>query len=524
MKVILHHNTGFQWASHGGLSVKGYAYHSEGRFLRTEGILDYLLPATGDEEMLASALKQLNGIFSFIFTSEDEVYLYCDKSRFFPVFYRIMPETGISDEPEKLRQDKDIANDAAFEEFRCTGFTTGSDTLVQDIRQVPPGELVRISKDQPLTRRKIFSYKVKRAELRYDRDPVGAMAAAIEKAATRFIDSIGDATPVLPLSGGYDSRLIACILKARGFSGTLCFTYGRKTAEVEISGKVAELLGFKWYFVNYEALPENWLSRHEDVFNAYYRYAARLTSMFYLQEFPAVIYLREHGLIPENSIFLPGHSGDLLGGSQFTKVFPVHLAPKKIIPLLIRKKYSNFPINRRTLKFFRRRLKAELDLQQGFLAYSIVEDWDIREKIAKFIFNSSQVFTFFGYQVRFFFWDNELVEFFRCLPPEYKNYKKLYDHCLQEQFFARYGLNFSRELLPGRGDLLWQKLKELVKPFLPRILKMKYMRKNDWACYEKLTNKMIAEMNPSLRKKIPYNGFNSVLINWYLNEVEKNLT
>jgi len=524
MRLILDHNKGSKWESGKDLSVKGYAFTPEGRFLRVDELLQYLSIVLKHEENLVSALKQLNGIFSLVYTSGTDVYIYCDKSRFFPVFYRVVPDLVISDEPETLLLDNDTVNNAACEEFRFTGYTTGTNTLVQDIQQVPPGELLTISQNLCIKRAKVFSYQVKPEELRYDQDPVSAMAAAIEKAAARFIQSIGDATPVLPLSGGYDSRLIACILKAHGYSNTVCFTYGKKTKEVDISKQVADLLGFRWYFVNYETLADTWLSLNDEVFIRYYRYASKLTSMFYLQEYPAVIYLMQHSLIPENSIFLPGHSGDLLGGSQFTKVFPVHLRHDHIIDLLIQKKYINFPTRGLSLESFRSGLRAGLDLHKEYMPYSILEDWDIREKIAKFIINSSQIFTFFGYQVRFLFWDDELVEFFRCLPPEYKNHKRFYNRCLKEKYFARYGLNLMKELTPGPGTLFLQRLKELVKPFLPRLIQFRYMLKNDWACYHKFTRPMLEEIDIPLRRKLPYNGFNSVLINWYLKEVKKNLT
>jgi hypothetical protein len=47
------------------------------------------------------------------------------------------------------------------------------------------------------------------------------------------------------------------------------------------------------------------------------------------------------------------------------------------------------------------------------------------------------------------------------------------------------------------------------------------MLKNDWACYEKFSRVMLGEIDAVIRKKIPYGGFNSILINWYLGQVRK---
>jgi asparagine synthase (glutamine-hydrolysing) len=518
-RILLDLDKGFIWKTGNNLAVKGYAFTPEGKFLREEALLRHLLKGANGEKEFVQLLKELNGVFSFVYEGIRETLLYTDKSRFFPLFFRLVPGVAISDDPEKLLAPQDHLNDHAFEEFRYTGYTTGSDTLFQEILQVPPGELVTIGPDRDMVRTRIFSYQVRACELRHDHDPVAAMAVFIEKAAERLVLSIGEATPVLPLSGGYDSRLIACLLKARGYSNTICFTYGRRTKETEISRKVAGHLGFKWYFVDYETLPGDWFSLHDEVFKKYYHYAAGFTSMFYLLEFPAMLYLMQQGLIPDSSVFLPGHSGDLLGGSQFTKAFPVQLSHKNVIRHLLREKFINFPYNRKSFGVFHGRLRNQLDLNNRFLAYSIFEDWDIREKIAKLIINSSRVFTYFGYEVRLFYWDDELVEFFRRLPPAAKNFKKMYNRCLEEYFFSGHGVKFSDDLMLGPYEIRLQRLKNFIKPLLPGFIRRHYILKNDWGCYDKFTSGMLAEINPAVRKRLPCRGFNSVIINWYLQKI-----
>jgi asparagine synthase (glutamine-hydrolysing) len=519
MQRLLTHHEGFPWVSENEISAKGYAYTPDGSYTTATELLHYLLHEIVAEGLSVKMLSHLNGMFSFIYQTETEVFLYCDKSRFFPLFFRLLPDLIICDEPELLIQDVDSIDIVAAEEFRCTGYTTGHDTLIEQIKQVPAGELVIIGHDHKIKRFRVFSYKVSHAELLQTNDPLNAMKLAIEKAAERFIRSIGDATPVIPLSGGYDSRLIACILKSYGYSNTICFTYGLKSMDVEISEKVAQLLGFKWYYIDYAHLPEEegLLSKQE--FIAYYKYTSHLTSMFFLQEYPAVKFLKKNNLIPENSIFLPGHSGDLLGGSQFMKVFPVNIKHNQLVNLILQKKYTNYPIMRSYAGLFKKRIADSLDDLGDSITYSMVEDWDIKEKIAKFIINSSQVYTFFGYRVSLLFWDEELVDFFRCLPPNNKRYKFLYDLCLKQNFFDKYGLNFKKELSPAPLSLLFQQVKNFVKPILPRPIKQKFIIKNDWVCYKKFTQPMLDEIDYPHRKKLPYNGFNSVIINWYLQKV-----
>jgi asparagine synthase (glutamine-hydrolysing) len=67
-----------------------------------------------------------------------------------------------------------------------------------------------------------------------------------------------------------------------------------------------------------------------------------------------------------------------------------------------------------------------------------------------------------------------------------------------------------------------QKLKEYLRPFLPNFIKQIFILKNDWSCYERLTRPMLDEIDASVRKKLPYSGFNSIIINWYLQKVREN--
>jgi len=75
---------------------------------------------------------------------------------------------------------------------------------------------------------------------------------------SRLIESVQGRTIVIPLSGGYDSRSSAAILKKLGYGNVICFTYGRpESFEVQTSEKVAKDLGYKWCFINY-AYKNEW--------------------------------------------------------------------------------------------------------------------------------------------------------------------------------------------------------------------------------------------------------------------------
>ena len=78
-----------------------------------------------------------------------------------------------------------------------------------------------------------------------------------------------------------------------------------------ISKQVAELLGYRWLFVGYS--KGNCIGFQSKEMREFRRYAANLASSAHIQDFFAVKKLQEDRLIPENAVFIPGHSGVIPG-------------------------------------------------------------------------------------------------------------------------------------------------------------------------------------------------------------------
>jgi asparagine synthase (glutamine-hydrolysing) len=131
--------------------------------------------------------------------------------------------------------------------------------------------------------------------------------------------------------------------------------------------------------------------------------------MVYLQEYFAVKYLKENNLIPKDSVFLPGHSGDYLGGSYTNRTAKV-AHQKDVLAVFLENNYYFFKQKTSLEKqIIRDKIKDLLleypDTNNISEQYNpFVEDWDIKEKLSKFIFRSSFVFTFFGYEHIYPFW------------------------------------------------------------------------------------------------------------------------
>ena len=155
--------------------------------------------------------------------------------------------------------------------------------------------------------------------------------------------------------------------------------------------------------------------------------------------------------------------------------------------------------------------------ESSITAWQLFEYWDFMERQAKFIVNSSSVFDFFGYEFRLPYWDKSLTSFFNSQSFENKIYKKLYNNTLEKMYFEPFKLNFKKELQASRFQVLIQQLKNRIKPHLPKRIKEKYLKKNDWMAYSIITQEMLNDLNKrGIEYSFKADGYNAIISYWYL--------
>ncbi len=528
--ILLVHNSGdFIWEKTENLYVKGYLSDRNGRFYEKIQLLEYFkgMASLADFE---EKVKFANGCFSVIFSEKEDIFVACDSIRTFPLFYAsIDGDWKISDDASQFVKSLGlpIINELASHEFLATGFVTGRETLINELYQVQAGELIHFKKKE-LKRKFYFSYRVsKSSESEYE-ELRSEGTKVINETFNRFAESLNGRTVVVPLSGGFDSRLVAVMLKKLGYKNVICITYGRpENPEIKISRQVAEILGFEWICIDYtDELIQSYIEDPD--FKSFYPFSSGLVSMFYLQEFFAVRYLKEKRLIPEDSIFVPGHTGDFIGGKHLGKY--ANLLEKESTDVIAERIYTYFYCYKRPSKKKEQILdRIEKNLGEKFtrehdLAYSIQEDWEYKEKLAKFITNSVTTYTFFGYGFRLPYWDKELVGFFRNLPLHMKINKFLYDDILTNEFFEPEGVNFEEELQATEKILKRQILKNKIKRILPQFLLRVFHTKQDNFYYYEITREMVNDMaSKGQTIKVYNNSYNSLIIQWYLEKLKSSI-
>lgn len=326
-------------------------------------------------------------------------------------------------------------DEAAKVEFLMTGFMPGNSTLSPHIKQVQAGSYVHIKiSDAAVTVDEAFYYQYSHTNY-YDADKnelLNSFGNVLTNIFTRIARIAKGRQLVIPLSGGYDSRYIALMLKHMGYNNIVTYTYGKVGGEeAKISQYIAQKLGLPWYFVEYTA--DRWKSMYSsNTIKQFYQYASNMNSLPHIQDYPAIICLKEN-VLADDAIFLPGISADLNTGGFFEKypwIYNESANLEALKHLILYYSYELAPWNicdQNTHDTVVQRLDIILESQYSqILAWEAFERWVAVEKVAKFVLNSVRAYEFVGFNWWTPYWDIEFVDFWYNVPPCLRKGQTLY--------------------------------------------------------------------------------------------------
>ena len=474
MKIFLTNNQGYKWFTFKSISTKGYAWVGE-KYLSGMDLSEYISSTKNLEQIV----KELNGCYACVIDGKKNKTAFVDRTRSFPLFYSEEKEQYIlTDDANLLR--RNLSNpkkdEKSIKEFIQTGYVTGNNTLIREVKQLQAGELIEFNlSKRELKKLRYFEFRHRDYLPDIETELLNKLDQSHLSVFKRLISSLNGRTAVVPLSGGYDSRLIVLMLKRLGYENVLCFTYGTLgNTESIISKKTAEALEYEWHFVPYSKSKwDNWYSSKD--YKNYEKWASNLTSLALLQDWPAVQYLKNNNIIPNDSVFIPGHAGDFVAGSHIPKIF------------INEGKYSFDQIKNEIFnnhyKLWRQKLIwLNTEFAHSFIADSPkvqysneeaadeFEKWDWQERQSKFIVNSVRVYEYFGYEWLLPLWDKDILDFWARIPIAYRYERRLYkkydEELLSKKIMDKFHLpsikkeskgnayKKIKQLLFGRGDNL----------------------------------------------------------------------
>jgi asparagine synthase (glutamine-hydrolysing) len=234
--------------------LKGQVY-LDGTPIGVDDLARHLSSAPSSPQSLTASLTRLNGFYAWVTQADQELRAGVDHVRSRHLFYgQAEGRFFLADDAEWVRQqvgDREM-DTIAREEFQLAGCVTGADTLFPHVKQLQAGEyLVATAGEGGVIRvetQRYYRFLHTEPES-YDDTALGAELDRVAVASVRpLMDYAGGRQIVVPLSGGYDSRLIVTLLKRLGYDNILAFIYGVPgNKEPAYSQRVAEALGLRWH-------------------------------------------------------------------------------------------------------------------------------------------------------------------------------------------------------------------------------------------------------------------------------------
>ena len=419
-------------------------YRGFDNHLSLEKIIKKIKKTNLTQRSLLRILNNLDGNFAVIVLSKNFLFAAVDKIRSYPLIYYHNKNSKkntftIFDNYSFIENTKHSKNydNKQKKLFSMSGYTSGNCTLLKDIFQIGPGSFITF-KNNALKRNIYYQWGCTIQNCKYSLLKRNLKKINLE-IISKLIKSSSNRHIVIPLSAGYDSRLIASGLKEFGYKNIITFSYGRKNnREVSIAQQVAKRLNLSWVFVPYtNKLQRKIILSKEHI--KYEKFSDTLTSIHFPQDFFAINFLKKNNLIPKNSIFVNGQTGDFISGNHVPKI---EYKNKKNIKDLIINNYINKHYNMWNKLFVNNKeyllksiaekvnkLNCQFDFENFHRIYEILE---FEDRQVKYVINGQRLYEFFGYEWRLPLWDSLYLNFWEKVPLKYKLDQKLYKETIIE--------------------------------------------------------------------------------------------
>jgi len=406
-----------------------------------------------DFDEFVDRVGRCTGTFAVIVRKGDEMWAAVDRLRSYPLFYGIREsKLYIADEADWVRgQVGDARPDPlAVGEMWFMLYCLGDRTIAPNVRQLTAGKALRARVSANRVRvepRRYYAY-LRSPEASCDEPVLGQLDDLYVDVFDELTRSAAGRQIVVPLSGGLDSRLVACMLKRMDYKNVLCFTYGRRgNPEVAVSERVARTLGYPWEFVPYR----NFSLRNGELSDERERFMRACTNLHtippLLEDWLAVGQLRKQGILDGGAIFCPGHA--CIHGHKRTSGAAARADNRNALAELVLLRHSPRMRWERPGSALYRQMRFDVlaglrDLEafahpRQWDPASLYLGWNWMERQSKRIINMVRVYEFWGYRWSVPLWDPRLMDFWCRLPLSQRQDKlllKTYLAANSEKHFA----------------------------------------------------------------------------------------
>jgi asparagine synthase (glutamine-hydrolysing) len=434
----------------GRVTVHGAGYLFAGSFERLALALDALgRPPRVDD--VAALVCAFDGHFAVAAAGPSWAALAVDRVRSIPVFCAEAAGRWLIDNrADRLRRAAGLGAAAIDREaalaIAMAGYTIDRATLYRGLHMLGPGECAVLRNGAPAARARYYTYRPWRAAAAPEPGLRKRLADLTLAVIDKHLRSLDGRTLAVPLSAGFDSRLIVSAARHLGYRNVKCFAYGRAgNFEAVASRAVAERLGYAWTFAP-ATIPGHRRFFAGGDYAAYLDYADSCASVPFVQDMPAVAALKRSAFIPADAVIANGNSGDYISGNHIVAALRAPPAgldraarERRILDALYDKHFALW----RHLRNAANRDSVHGQLRTSLAAagaalgppegdHGLYEYAEFQDRQCKYVITGERIYEFLGHSWRLPLWDNAYLDFWETVPLAAKAGQALYAEMLAE--------------------------------------------------------------------------------------------
>ncbi|MCO5234213.1 MAG: hypothetical protein M9888_10815 [Chitinophagales bacterium] len=442
IKFDLTYPGSFQWTRHQNHYFIGYIFDLSQKLYQKASDFQ-------QEDFESNKIESYNGAFSSILILEDTVTIWVDTAASFPVFYKRDEDAiYISCTPHSI-DPLELVHTGTYTQIFCTEHHT---TMLKDWFSIPAGHKIIINKnDLTISEFRYFNHYVSE-KVNKDAYFEQQFVNIVHQWANQII-KFADGKPIwVPLSGGYDCRLILSALIMAGAPNLHSYTYGKELSpEIMMAHQVAKELKIDWHFIPYNEQAFQYF--FSDTWENYALKNHHFHSLPHEQDFFALLILSQKGILGEQFVAITGHCGEIPAGSVL----------------------KSFPINTKDYIAQKYGYQAQY-IVEGIDPWDSFHQWLSENRLSKFITNSLRLFEFFGGKWMLPMWHKDFMILFYSLKFEERYAEKAYIEMAFKHFFEPLKIDFWKP----KGDTISasKTYKDFIKNILPQNLVEKIQRYN----------------------------------------------
>ena len=329
-------------------------------------------------------------------------------------------------------------DDAALLSIASAGYTVGSATLISELQALAPGEIVvfRDGFEDPW-RHRYYVYSPRPLDDFTSRDDLLDVTRRVFE---KMIAGLDDRTVMVPLSAGYDSRLVVSALAELGYRNVRCFSYGPPGNHEAAGGKqIAERLGYPWTFIPHRPAQQRSYFKSTEC-REFEDFADTLQAIPFQQDYHAVASLKQRGYAPEDAVFVNGQAGDYTSGNHIPESLfepsdetSHDFRWRRLLDAATAKHFDLWsslktPENMAVVEDLLRTDLEEMDLKLDDPAndFALFEASELRNRQSKYVIAGQRTYEWLGFEWRLPLGDRDYLDYWAAAPLAHKINQRLY--------------------------------------------------------------------------------------------------